>query len=53
MLEICALRLSFYSYLSNKYLRLALSLLQFLPDLSGLYALRHEPNFYEIHPRSI
>jgi hypothetical protein len=35
------------------HLRLALNLLHFLPDLGGLYTLRHVPNFYEIHPRSI
>jgi hypothetical protein len=28
------------------------NLLHFLLDLSALYALRHAPNFYEIHPCS-
>jgi hypothetical protein len=34
------------------HLSLALNLLHFFPDLSALYALRHTPNFYEIHPRN-
>jgi hypothetical protein len=32
-------------------LRLVLNLLHFLPSLGALYALRHAPNFYEIHPK--
>jgi hypothetical protein len=31
---------------------LALNLLHFHPDLGAVYALRHAPNFYEIHPRA-
>jgi hypothetical protein len=34
------------------HLRLALNLLQFLPDLGMLFALRHAPDYYEIHPRT-
>jgi hypothetical protein len=34
------------------YLRLTPNLMPFVPDLGALYALRHAPNFYEIHLRS-
>jgi hypothetical protein len=34
------------------HLHLVLNLLHFLTDLGVLYALRHVPNFYEIHPGS-
>jgi hypothetical protein len=34
------------------YLRITPNLFHFLPDLGALYALRHVPNFYEIHPWS-
>jgi hypothetical protein len=37
---------------SIMYLRLTPNLWNFLPDFGALYALRHAPNFYEIHSRS-
>jgi hypothetical protein len=40
----------FFPFFSIMYLRLTPNLLDFLPELGALYALRRAPNFYEIHP---
>jgi hypothetical protein len=50
-LEIYALR-PFFPKFSINNLRLKPNLLDFIPDLDGLYALHHKPNFFEIHPSS-
>jgi hypothetical protein len=41
-----------FTLIWHQDLHLALNLLHFLPELGVLSALRHAPNFCEIHPRS-
>jgi hypothetical protein len=51
-LEVCPLRPSFFTNLALCIFALLTSYCK-LPDLNVLYALRHAPNIYEIHPWTV